>query len=435
MSTNCLIIAAAIASALPNWDNVELLSHFNGVNGATNTADETGKIWTLNAGATISTTASKFSGSCLKFDGTSNAYASTSFPALGTEDFTIEFFVRLGAVSAGNGVQILDARPNNTNGPYPAINNVNGVWGFYVNGGLAISGGATTLNQFHHIALCRKDGVTKFFIDGSQVGSNYADNTNYLASTLVLGKNAFLAANMNGYIDELRVKRGEAVYTANFVPPGQAFANRSGQYTAALLHFDGANGVSATADETGKAVIVGPSAALSSAQAKFGSTSLGCNDLAGSYAKIGIPSIGTSDFTMEVQVRFAGIHGAEGYNAIVECRSNANGPYPFIFAHGGQWVYHANSTYLVSGGAVVANTWYHVVVERKNGITKMYINGTQVGSSYTDNNDYPATILTLGHNAFVSNGLIGHIDEFRLTIGGSRYGANFTPPVAPFILD
>jgi hypothetical protein len=96
--------------------------------------------------------------------------------------------------------------------------------------------------------------------------------------------------------------------------------------------------------------------------------------------------------------------------------------------------YYTNSNDRISSGALTATTWYHVAVSKSSGSTKMFINGTQVGSTYTDANNY-GTSAPLGIGTYWSSGspvttstLNGYIDDLRITKGYARYTANFTVP-------
>jgi hypothetical protein len=80
------------------------------------------------------------------------------------------------------------------------------------------------------------------------------------------------------------------------------------------------------------------------------------------------------------------------------------------------------------------NTWTYVAIVRASDTFKMYHNGIQVGSTYTQSGELqyynvPAIIgMAGGVDEAPSNGYMSNI---RCTIG-ARYTANFTPPTAPF---
>jgi hypothetical protein len=88
---------------------------------------------------------------------------------------------------------------------------------------------------------------------------------------------------------------------------------------------------------------------------------------------------------------------------------------------------------------VTANTWHHIAVARSSGNTKLFFNGTQVGSTFADGYNYSyGGNLYIGASTYVSTGdnlVTGHVDEFRVSQGIARYTANFTPPSGPFTAD
>jgi hypothetical protein len=65
------------------------------------------------------------------------------------------------------------------------------------------------------------------FLNGTQVGSTYADNNSYLACSLRIGyfNDGSTTNSFNGYMDDMRIS-DYARYTGNFTPPTASFANQ-----------------------------------------------------------------------------------------------------------------------------------------------------------------------------------------------------------------
>jgi len=177
--------------------------------------------------AQISTAQFKFSPSSIAFDGTGDYLtsnpATTDMYAFGSGDFTIEFWLRLNTVS---GTQVVyDQRPT-SGGVYPAFFMSGSTLTYFVNG---VSRITTTLSSgiWYHIALSRSGTSTKLFVNGAQAGSTYTDSNVYLNTALrpVLGADAtnFTSNWLNGYLQDVRVTKGYARYTANFTAPTAAF--------------------------------------------------------------------------------------------------------------------------------------------------------------------------------------------------------------------
>jgi hypothetical protein len=162
------------------------------------------------------------------FDGTGDYLVSNSDAnnyAFGSGDFTIEFWLRL--ANTGSQQIIYDSRPASTQGLYPTIYCAStGEIRYFVNSADRITGSTLSTSVWYHIALARSGTSTKLFVDGTQVGSTYTDTTVYINGTQrpLIGASGFtLSEALNGYIDDLRITKGVARYTANFTPPAAAF--------------------------------------------------------------------------------------------------------------------------------------------------------------------------------------------------------------------
>jgi hypothetical protein len=94
----------------------------------------------------------------------------------------------------------------------------------------------------------------------------------------------------------------------------------------------------------------------------------------------------------------------------------------------GVLAFYASSADRITSSALSTATWYHIAVSRSGANTRMFVNGTQAGSTYTDTNNYAAGAIGVGGRADATIPLNGYIDDLRITKGIARYTANFTPP-------
>lgn len=238
-----LTLDGEVAEYDPYWSNVVLAMHMDDA-GLT---DLKGHAVTLAGNTARSSTQRKFGGYSAYFDGAGDfLYPVNSGPdfAFGTGDFTVEMWVYL--PSLGVARTLYDGRPPSTNGLYVStyVSATNTIV-FFVTELTRITGTtALATMTWYHVALCRSGTSTKLFLNGVQEGATYSDGNNYLgaANRPIIGIDSYnlTATPMNGYIDDLRVTKGVARYTANFTPPSSAFPGGPvpGTPTANALIFD-----------------------------------------------------------------------------------------------------------------------------------------------------------------------------------------------------
>ncbi|KQX34687.1 LamG domain-containing protein [Variovorax sp. Root434] len=215
-----------------------VLIHFDGANGASSATDVKGRAVTFRAGAVLSTSSPKFGSAALSLGGTGRGdglgptqdgvqVAGGDSLAFGASDFTLEGWVYRSITPISFAV-LWDFRPIGTNGLYPTLYvNASNRLALNVNGAdvIAQSSGSVPLNTWAHVALSRASGVTRLFLDGVQVGSNYVDANSYLAApTITIGASGYDLVNggWGGKLDEFRFSRG-GLYGANFTPPAEPF--------------------------------------------------------------------------------------------------------------------------------------------------------------------------------------------------------------------
>jgi hypothetical protein len=91
---------------------------------------------------------------------------------------------------------------------------------------------------------------------------------------------------------------------------------------------------------------------------------------------------------------------------------------------------------IASGYTVPINTWTHVAVSRASGSAKLFINGTQYGSTYSDSSTHTAAIIQIGaRQSDLGARFTGYIDEIRVSKGIARYTGTFTPTSFAFSTD
>ena len=174
-------------------------------------------------GASITTSAS--------FDGSTQNLSVPNSTALnpGTGDFTIEFWTYLNSTT--NNASFY----RGNNGGVDVFMNGSGklAMGVAQISTLITDSVTMTTASWVHIAVVRSSGTTTLYKNGTSVGSA-GDATNYVTDTAnYIGSNPGGPYRINGYISNLRVVIGTAVYTTTFTPPTVTLRAISG--TALLL--------------------------------------------------------------------------------------------------------------------------------------------------------------------------------------------------------
>jgi hypothetical protein len=176
--------------------------------------------------AQISTSVVKYGTGSLYFDGSGDGLfaRSTADTAFNTGDFTVEFWIYL-AANLSNFVKIVELGASGncltieTQSTTNVLNVTNLTSTVYLTSNTAL-----TNNTWIHVAVTRASGTLRIFQNGTSVGgvSNSTDFPN--SGGIYIGQSNTGQA-MNGYIDDLRITKGYARYTANFTPPTAAFPN------------------------------------------------------------------------------------------------------------------------------------------------------------------------------------------------------------------
>jgi hypothetical protein len=186
--------------------------------------------------AQISTSVKKYGTGSIAFDGTGDwlQAPNNAIYNLGGGDFTIEFWLYV-AVNPSVAAGVITKASNAGNTGYTIFYYPTGYVGFAIgSGGLSVQTASSSISTttWTHVAITRSGTSGKFFINGTQSGStgtinNFTDSSTVLAIGALDTSTGWNGAYpLNGYIDDLRITKGVARYTANFTAPTAAFADK-----------------------------------------------------------------------------------------------------------------------------------------------------------------------------------------------------------------
>lgn len=371
------------------------------------------------------------------FDGSGDylSLADSAALQMGSDDFTVDFWWYPSSVS---GYQTpYEKGYTGAGGLLLQTGNGDGKIIVYASGSAVITATtAVAVGAWNHMALVRSGTSMVLYLNGTSVGSA-TNSTNFNSTgSAGIGANVFGggagAYPINGYISNFRIVKGTAVYTSAFTPPTAPVTAITN--TSLLLNFTNAGIYNASMNSDMETV---GSAQVSTGQAKFGTTSVAFSGNSDYLIMPSSPALtfGTGDFTVEGWFYITSYSGGP---LLFDARpSSTNGAYPAINVDpAGVMGYYVNSAYQIFGATTVSlNAWNHFALARSGSSTKLFLNGTQQGSTYTDTNNYllGANRPIIGGNGFApgtASGVNGYIDDLRITKGYARYTANFTPPTA-----
>lgn len=213
----------------PFANDVVALLHFNGADGSTTFTDETGKTWTRSGTAEIDTGQSKFGGSSLLVGNSGISTASDAGFGFGSGEYTIEGWCYVPS-GTGSAITFFDTRTASNTGISIYVTNNSGTTRIIALGSntafIATSASNVyDLSTWFHLAVCRVGTTVNAYVNGTSVCSVTDSRTYASASTAFIGIQYNGTAPMNTHIDEVRVTKGVARYTANFTAPTAEFPN------------------------------------------------------------------------------------------------------------------------------------------------------------------------------------------------------------------
>jgi hypothetical protein len=219
----------------PYFSSVKLLLHCDGTDNSTTFTDSeiTPKTVTRQGDAHIHTGEKKFGSASAAFDGIGDYL---TVPASGdfdiTGDYTVECWYKLNDVRTNSANQLITCGAATNNRPFGLyVSTFTGLVSVFfwvqtnVNYFETVKVDATGVDTaWHHVAGVVYGSNIYVYVDGVQKGTIGFTGTIKTGQTLYIGRAAwYTSGDMVGYMDDLRITKGVARYTANFDVPTKAF--------------------------------------------------------------------------------------------------------------------------------------------------------------------------------------------------------------------
>lgn len=352
---------------------------------------------------------------------------------LGTNDFTLEFWINAQTAQPGNACpvgrtnsgagRLVVAFPTQAGGLVAYADNISGP-------AIATNTKAVNDNAWHHVALVRSSNVFNLYIDGvAGTSTTNAGDIGTSTSPFFIGADPQLPSSRyyTGYISNVRLLNGTALYTANFTPPTSPLTAITN--TQLLLNFSNAGiyDASTISDEVTIA-----NAKTSNTQTKFGSTSINFDGTGSWLTTIDKPTLqlGSGDFTIEGWFYLSAINVAYG----IVSKGTATTGWSVNITSGNNLQFSYTASNLTGATTLAANTWYYFAVVRSGTATgnlKVYLNGSADATSagaVTDNFNQ-TNIMYVGADRVGGSALNGYLDQLRITNGFAR---TISTPTAAF---
>jgi hypothetical protein len=372
-------------------------------------------------------------------------YSSDINLSTGAPNWTVEFWIYPTSVAAGGFLMVKDYIFGTNFPRYGGYLNTNGTISWYASDGTANQAGTTSIavsaNTWNHLAFVRNGATATIYVNGV-LGSSFAISTAMTdnGGPLYIGAYSTPGGYFPGYMSNIRIVKGQALYTANFTPGVVPLTTSSQSATGTVLLLQGTNaGIIDTTMQNNLITTPGAQINTTATTVKYGSGSMGFNG--SGYASMTSSTnltLGSGDFTIEAwvyttianQTYGSGIVGT--YDGVsnggwsITINRSTGGPYGIVFIHANT-IQQSYTTYLSTG------TWYHIAVTRASGTLRTFLNGTQVATgTYATADAVLATCYIGIQGGVAGTGHYGYIDDLRMTKGVARYVNTFTPPTAAF---
>jgi hypothetical protein len=286
------------------------------------------------------------------------------------------------------------------------------------------------------VAVSVTDYIIQYSSNSGSSWTTFADGTSTATSATVTG-----LTNGTSYV--FRVAAVNGVGTGAYSSASSSVTAGGDPYWSSVQLLLPGNASTADASSFTRTVTATGSAAVSTAQKKWGAGSIAFNGGAG-YVVAAANSafnLGSGNWVIEGWFYFNSVASDQrvaggdspasngGYNWAWYTTTSGRLDY-YLSSSGGSW----NLASSLPFGSIATNQWYHVALVRNGSTVTPYLNGTagttaNVGSGSIYHNTSNGPFIG-GQGSSYFN---GYVDDFRLTVGTNRgFTSSITVPTAAF---
>lgn len=321
-----------------------------------------------------------------------------------------------------------------------------------INNSATIVGGNTTLNpyQWYHFALVKPTSGTStavLYINGVAETTTASDTTTYTAFTTPrIGANQTPNLYYSGWASNIRFVSGTGLYTSNFTPPTRPLSSVSNTLflTCKDNRFKDSSSNQYAITPSGSSLATIPFSPFYPSDA-YSNTSYGGSIYFNGSTDFLQSNVGSSallftandDFTVEFWA-YPTVQGSrQDWFDLTDPTGSGNRI--IVYYDGSNFAYAADTAVAanrITSSATLYQQWYHVAACKILNSTKLFVNGTQVGSTYSDTFNYTNNLrFTSGKDPAGATLVSGHMYDIKYVKGRAIYTADFTPPTSPLITD
>ena len=448
--------AAAVVAADPQFNYVTALLHGDGTNGAQNNTflDSSTNNFTITRNGTPTQGTFTPYGTLWSnyFDGSSYLTAGTGSTTI-TGDFTIEFWFFAPTVASGYDFYFIDA--SNTINNFAIEATGNALRWVYSSSVVGTASFTPTSGTWYHVALVRSGSGTNnctMYVNGTSLWqATKTGSINNAPGPWIVGAAGNGSNKYTGYISNLRIVNGSAVYTGNFTPsttPLTAVTNTSILTCQSNRFVDNSGNNNTIAVGAGSPTVQRFNPFLPTSSQAYSTSVYGGSGYFGSAQTDYLSSpassaiaLGSNNWTVEAWIypisfgtyNFIYDRASGSSNSATEIELNVTSSGVLSIS-----VYVGGTSYsqTSASGAVILNQWNHVAATRNGSALNVYVNGVAGSSATTITgsiND-PSSTPLIAAQIVSGRGIYGYMGGFRLVNGTALYTGTttYTIPTSPF---